>query len=116
MTLLKACVLALLLANIGYFLWAREIAGEPIAPAAAPQSSIKLASELPQRAHGASSEVLHQDSADGVNEQGASAAGVAQSDDQSASLLTNVKRCISIGPFRDVAEASRSATSLRARG
>jgi hypothetical protein len=116
MTLLKACVLALVLANIGFFLWAREISGEPVVVPAAPQSSIRLASEAPALAHGASTEVLHQDSAEGVNDPGVPATGIAQSDEQSASLLTNVKRCISIGPFRDVAEASRSATSLRARG
>ncbi len=116
MTLLKACVLALVLGNIGFFLWTREISEPPVAPARAAESSIKLASEVPQRAHGASAEVLNQGSAEGVNGRGVPAAGVAQSDDQSASLLTNVKRCISIGPFRDVAEATRSATSLRARG
>lgn len=117
MTLLKACVLGLVLANIGYFLWTREIAGETAAPTTvAAGSSIKLASEVPQLAHSASTEVLHQEGADGVNERGVPAAGIAPSDVQSASLLTNVKRCISIGPFRDVAEASRSATSLRARG
>jgi hypothetical protein len=31
-------------------------------------------------------------------------------------LLTNVKRCISVGPFRDVAEAAHAATTLRGGG
>ncbi len=122
MTLLKACVLALVLANTSYFLWARNFSASASAPSgAAPVSTIRLASEVPQlaNARSASAEVLHQDSSEGVNVRGSPAAGSgaeAQSDDQNASLLTNVRRCISIGPFRDVAEASRSATSLRARG
>ena len=31
-------------------------------------------------------------------------------------LLTNVKRCISVGPFRDVSEAAHAATTLRGGG
>ena len=31
-------------------------------------------------------------------------------------LLTNVKRCISVGPFRDVSEAAHAATTLRTAG
>src|SRR6202020_926631 len=34
----------------------------------------------------------------------------------SAGLLTNVKRCISVGPFRDVSEAAHAATTLRGGG
>ncbi len=30
--------------------------------------------------------------------------------------MTNVKRCISVGPFRDVAEAARAAGTLRGGG
>ena len=36
--------------------------------------------------------------------------------DASADLLTNVKRCISVGPFRDVAEAAHAASILRGGG
>ncbi len=35
-------------------------------------------------------------------------------DPSSIGLLTNVKRCISVGPFRDVSEAAHAATTLRA--
>ena len=31
-------------------------------------------------------------------------------------LLTGVKRCISVGPFRDVSEAAHAATTLRGAG
>ncbi len=31
-------------------------------------------------------------------------------------LLTNVKRCISVGPFRDVSEAAHAVTTLRGGG
>ena len=31
-------------------------------------------------------------------------------------MLTNVQRCISVGPFRDVAEAAHAATTLRSGG
>lgn len=110
MTVLKALVLALVLGNIGCFLWTRDIADTAVAPVVAPTSTIKLASEVPQRAHGAPVEASNPDSA------AAAAPNDGPHDEQSASLLTNVKRCISIGPFRDVAEATRSATSLRARG
>ena len=33
-----------------------------------------------------------------------------------AALLTNVMRCISVGPFRDVSEAARAASTLRGGG
>ena len=37
-------------------------------------------------------------------------------DAASSNLLTNVKRCISIGPFRDVSEAAHAASTLRGGG
>ena len=127
MTLLKATVLALLLANAGYFLWARDLAESDsmtVAGGAPTLPTIKLAAEMPQpgAAHGASAEVLHEDSADGISmtppatAAAASAAASTGADDQSAQLLTNVKRCVSVGPFRDVSEAARAATTLRASG
>ncbi len=44
---------------------------------------------------------------------GAPAAAPSES---SATLLTNVKRCVSVGPFRDVSEAAHAATTLRSGG
>ena len=139
MTLLKASVLALLLANAGYFLWARDLAESEsmtVSAGAPALTTIKLASEVRQLAAGRSppAEVLPETSADGINLQntakfpapagggavaanGATAgAADATGDDVSAQLLTNVKRCVSIGPFRDVSEAARAATALRASG
>ena len=37
-------------------------------------------------------------------------------EDAKLGLLTNVKRCISVGPFRDVSEAAHAATTLRGGG
>src|SRR6202140_3349707 len=37
-------------------------------------------------------------------------------EDARLGLLTNVKRCISVGPFRDVSEAAHAATTLRGGG
>jgi hypothetical protein len=50
-----------------------------------------------------------------------SAATAASGDDAgrpgaSAGLLTNVRRCISVGPFRDVSEAAHAASTLRGGG
>lgn len=103
MTYLKGVVLALLLANIGYYLWAVKEPRQTI-PAATAGSApgIKLASEV--RAAGAATSVT-------PAEPVAAAAPV-----EAPVLLTNVQRCVSVGPFRDVAEATRASTSLRTRG
>ncbi len=49
---------------------------------------------------------------------GPSGAGVAAAanDPSNPALLTNVKRCITVGPFRDVAEAAHAASLLRGGG
>jgi hypothetical protein len=104
----------LVLANVGYFLWARGIAKTPEAPALGlPAATLKLASE--------SSETPRAAGPDAGN---AAAAGITGTDAPRADagdgvrqgLLTNVKRCISIGPFRDVSEAAHAATTLRGGG
>jgi len=47
-TLLKTIVVCLVLANVGYFLWARGIAAAPDAPASGmPAATLKLATESP---------------------------------------------------------------------
>lgn len=97
MTLLKSLVVCLVLANVGYFLWARGIANTAEPAPAAPADTLKLASENPAAAAG--------------TDIGA-AADPAHADE----LLTNVKRCISVGPFRDVSEAAHAATTLRGGG
>jgi len=106
LTYLKGIVLGLVLANAGYFLWSRGVAKPaeaPVAAAAAP--TLKLASESGeprQRAPTADAAV-------------AETAQIAH-DEPAADLLTNVKRCISVGPFRDVAEAAHAAATLRGGG
>jgi hypothetical protein len=114
LTLLKSIVVCLVLANVGYFLWARGIADSgagaiPTQPAAA----LKLASEsaVSPRAETPEAADAGTGSTGGADlSQADSGAG------SSAGLLTNVKRCISVGPFRDVSEAAHAATTLRGGG
>ena len=126
MTLLKPLVVFLVLANVCYFLWERGIAKSPesVVPAATP-GTLKLASESPETsrsdiggsaagAAGLASGGL------GTGSAGSAPAGTAADDGARAggnsSLLTNVKRCISVGPFRDVSEAAHAASTLRSGG
>jgi len=110
-TFLKGIVLALVLANAGYFLWSRGIATPAEAPAASAAPTLKLASE---------SAVAHPGGAGGDAAGAADTAGAASAEsgpgDAGTGLLTNVQRCISVGPFRDVAEAAHAATTLRSGG
>jgi hypothetical protein len=108
LTLLKTLVVSLVLANVCYFLWQHGIAKAPetlVAPA--PPGSLKLVSE--------SSESAHADAGGNaiVGAAPASSGGTAAPADN---LLTNVKRCISVGPFRDVSEAAHAASTLRGGG
>jgi hypothetical protein len=153
LTLLKSIVVCLVLANVGYFLWARGIAKTPEVPAqVAPATTLKLASELPEAARklatdagsgGGSSIAGGNDSTDAPRAEagagsgtgtgsgggagggsgtgtGSSGAGTSTGAGGGAgggtALLTNVKRCISVGPFRDVSEAAHAATTLRGGG
>lgn len=139
MSLLKSIVVLLALANAGYFLWARGIAHPQDGGSAAPAATLKLASEVPeaQRASadadrasssGASGIVgagsgsaapgaaTHAAATPGAATPGAPTAGAAVSSSGSAALLTNVKRCISVGPFRDVSETAHAASTLRSGG
>jgi hypothetical protein len=104
MTLLKSIVVCLVLANVCYFLWERGIAKSPEGSAAPVSATLKLASE----------------SRDAVRppvELGGSAPVVeTPHEPPSSALLTNVKRCISVGPFRDVSEAAHAASTLRSGG
>jgi hypothetical protein len=107
LTYLKALVLCLALANAGYFLWSRG-AGKPVEaakPEAAP--TLKLASE---------SGDPHLRTASPDTPAADAAGGESSRDAASGDLLTNVKRCISVGPFRDVAEAAHAAATLRGGG
>jgi hypothetical protein len=114
LTLLKSLVVCLVLANVCYFLWEHGIAKTPEAVVVpAPPGTLKLASESPEAARiesggnaGAAPPAVGSAPAasDGAREGG------------NSSLLTNVRRCISVGPFRDVSEAAHAASTLRGGG
>jgi hypothetical protein len=117
LTLLKSIVVCLVLANVGYFLWARGIAttAEQPAPAAA-MPTLRLRSET----SGTEAAPAASTAAAAVGGTAAGTSGSASSADAvegaKPGLLTNVKRCISVGPFRDVSEAAHAATTLRTAG
>jgi hypothetical protein len=125
-TLLKSIVVCLVLANVGYFLWARGIAKTPQAPAlSVPASTLKLASESSETPRAASPDADSTAAGGVVAMGGGVATGSSGGTDASRgdagegaklALLTNVKRCISVGPFRDVSEAAHAATTLRGGG
>jgi hypothetical protein len=100
LTILKSIVVVLVLANVCYFLWQHGIAKAPEVDVAAAPATLKLASESPDAVRVPPSEPV----ADSPREAG------------SSGLLTNVKRCISVGPFRDVSEAAHAASTLRSGG
>jgi hypothetical protein len=118
-TILKAIVVCLALANVAYYLWVRGIAHPVEATAAPAGATLKLASEVPgsptapaPAAGGTGDAAPEGGAGDIVGASGGSGAKPADS----AELLTSVKRCISVGPFRDVAEAAHAASTLRSGG
>jgi hypothetical protein len=118
LTLLKTLVVCLVLANVCYFLWEHGIAKTPetvVAPA--PTGTLKLASESPEAVRTESSSSAAGSSAAGTPT--APAKPEVQDgarEGANSGLLTNVKRCISVGPFRDVSEAAHAASTLRGGG
>lgn len=88
MTWLKALVLALLLANIGYFLWVRDIVSPAQPGSVLSGPGLKLAADAPKRAQ----------------------------PQVAAKPAAQARNCLSVGPFRDMAEATRAATALRGAG
>jgi hypothetical protein len=109
MTFLKAMVLGLALANLGYFLWTHEISGPENAPAEAPVKSLKLVSEASPALPPAPQETSGIAGPPG-------AAADAGSNAVGGGAPASVKRCITLGPFRDVAEAAHAASTLRSGG
>jgi hypothetical protein len=132
--LLKSIVAVLALANVGYFLWTRGVAHPLAAAPEAPATTLKLTSEVPASQRGAAPPAA--DESPGIPSgaagivgavgggdapvaaaPGAATSGVAvPSAGSAATLLTNVKRCISVGPFRDVSETAHAASTLRSGG
>jgi hypothetical protein len=114
MTLLKSIVLVLALANVSYFLWTRGIAHPLESGPEATASTLKLASEVPASQRGAPLPAADEDS--GTRSGAPAAAGDVPSTGSASALLTSVKRCISVGPFRDVSETAHAASTLRSGG
>ena len=118
LTQLKALVVGLVLANVCYFLWEHGIAKAPEAVVAPPTpGTLRLASESP--------DAVRSESGSGAAGVPSTSTGVPAASEGaregareggSAGLLTNVKRCISVGPFRDVSEAAHAASTLRGGG
>jgi hypothetical protein len=123
-TLLKTLAVCLVLANVCYFLWERGIAKTPESVVAAPTTgTLKLASEGAETFHSDANGNAANGAAAGTQALGsagsapaANAAEDAPRSGGSSGLLTNVKRCISVGPFRDVSEAAHAASTLRGGG
>ncbi len=111
MTLLKSIVVVLALANAGYFLWTRGIAHPLEAGSEAPATTLKLTSEVPASQRGAPLPPADEDAGSRAGA-GADLPGTGPT----SALLTSVKRCISVGPFRDVAETAHAASTLRGGG
>lgn len=124
MTLLKTLAVCLVLANVCYFLWERGIAKTPESVVAAPTpGTLRLASESPGTSRGDANGNAAGAPAAGAPATGsagtapaATAAEDAARTGGNSGLLTNVKRCISVGPFRDVSEAAHAASTLRGGG
>ncbi len=113
MTLLKSIVAVLVLANVGYFLWDTGIAKSPDAVLVGTKP-LKLASE----SDAAGPAAVVPGGAEGSSPVGVSGAASdgAPANAAAPGLLSNVKRCVSVGPFRDVSEAARAAGTLRSGG
>jgi len=124
LTYLKSIVFFLVFANAIYFLWARGIATPPAPSSAGPPSSLRLVSESPaleiasRAAAGAASPAASGAASNRAASPLADAAGATETQRQAAApaLLTDVKRCITVGPFSDVAEAAHAAATLRGGG
>jgi hypothetical protein len=113
LTLLKSIVVGLILANVGYFLWSRGIASTPEPVIATP--SLKLASEAPGGVppSGATTDAVAPPPTllvDSVANPNSAAAAIP------GAPLDTPRRCVSVGPFREVSEAARAAGTLRGRG
>src|SRR6202789_554034 len=119
LTLLKALVVCLVLANVCYFLWEHGVAKPPETVVAPPTpGTLRLASESPDAVRTKSRGSVAEGGAPGPPPAapGAPAAPDGARDGGGSGLLTNVKRCISVGPFRDVSEAAHAASTLRGGG
>lgn len=110
---MRALGLALLLANVLFFAWAQWLGSDssppPASPAAADVPTLVLASER-EDAPAAKPDTVIASATE--REPVADPPGAADN----ADLLTAIARCVSIGPFRDLAEATQGSAALRNAG
>ncbi len=108
--LLKIIVVCLALANMLYFLWTHGVdPPQEIASSTPPPKTLKLVAEAP--------EAVRASAADGGGPTAPSAGAVPDpSSDAAGSPPASEHRCVTVGPFRDVAEAARAAGLLRTGG
>jgi hypothetical protein len=110
LTVIKSIVVCLALANAGYFLWVHGVArSQETSVATPPAATLKLVTEDPEAARRAAAEAAGLVAAP-------TGSAIESADDAGGELLTSVRRCISVGPFRDVAETAHAATTLRSGG
>lgn len=131
MTLLKSIVAVLVLANVSYFLWSRGIASTPEPTLATPTLQLASEARAGQAPDGAAPAGVPTDSVqpgDGepsaalaagaapVADSARDAGAVTHGNPPNGAPLDSPKRCISVGPFREVSEAARAAGTLRTSG
>jgi hypothetical protein len=117
LTVLKSIVVGLLLANVGYFLWARGIAKSEEEPTLAPPTTtLKLASEAAGAPRVEADSAPKPAAGDDFAAPPSGGTPGAQTEAPAPGLLTDVKRCITVGPFHDVSEAAHAASTLRGGG
>jgi hypothetical protein len=112
-SIMKALFLALLLANIVVLAWTQWHApADPrtSAPVVNAVPTLQLASEKEPPASAAAPSV-----APPITTRSEADSSPTTTDD-SAALLNSVGRCISLGPFRDLTEASQASSTMRGSG
>jgi SPOR domain len=111
LTLLKTFVVCLVLANVCFFLWDRGISKSAANSVPVATNTLKLASEAPGP-HAPTESAAPP----GAAAPSSNGGGTPPHEEAGAALMTNVKRCISIGPFRDMSETAHAASTLRSGG
>jgi hypothetical protein len=121
---LKSIVLGLVLANVTYYLWAHGIADPEGAPLSVPEPTLTLVSEGPRVESAVSAGAGSIGSGGGMTA-GAPPAAAGPTGDAASGTggaagtpgpQGGGSRCITVGPFHDVAEAAHAATLLRGGG
>lgn len=115
MRVLRGLVLSLVLANVLYYLWARGVAPQPPVPGPASVPRLRLASEASQPSAERPSPAAAS-AASAVSTASTANSTVSVASAASVAMVSAARRCLSIGPFLDAAEAVRAAATLRSGG